>query len=142
MWSFFRFHEINILTAKFLYLILCLTLTSVLLSYVLFLPPVAAIHFSWLSPPLIAQVLQISVLLWLCQSPLVLLNPMGGLMNTPPSKYSVAHSPLILEPSPFFSYLCHCSTGLLSLEGELPWTFYIICSNKTHSISVVVEVFP
>ena len=52
MWSFFRFHEINILTAKFLYLISCLTLTSVLLRSVLFLPPVAAIHCFMTEPTL------------------------------------------------------------------------------------------
>ena len=50
MQSFFRFHEINILTTTFLYLILCLTLTSVLLRSVPFLPPIATIHCCMTQP--------------------------------------------------------------------------------------------
>lgn len=45
MWSFFRFHEVNIFKAKFLCQVLCLTLTPVRLRSVSVLLPIATIHY-------------------------------------------------------------------------------------------------
>lgn len=141
MWSFFRFHEINILTATFLYLILCLTLTSVLLRSVPFLPPIAAIHCCMTEPTPNST------------SPADFCSVMVMLVSTGASEsYGWHHECATKEifsctftldfRAQSFLLLLLSLQHQVTLEGELPWTFYIISSNRTQNISVVVEVFP